>query len=157
MPRALSPSAIAAANAENNPDPFLILLTIDVGGQFVYLVNNTENIVSRGVTFVGCPFTFVLPDSLEQVIAESSIEIDNVDPRIWQGIRLLNEAPHVTIEVILASEPNTILLSGIGMRLREATATSQKITGKIIPDNVWHSGFPAHEFDPAQNPGLFGT
>lgn len=157
MPRSLSPSAIRAAQAENNPDPFLLLLTVDVSGQFVYLVNNTVDIVSRGTNFVGCPFSFVLPDSLDQVISEATLEIDNVDPRIWQGLRELNEAPYITIEVILASEPNTVLLKGEGMRLREASTTSQKITGKIVPDTIWQAGFPVHEFDPAQNPGLFGT
>jgi hypothetical protein len=155
MPRALSPSAIRASQRENNPDPFLLLLSVNVGAEWVRLVSNTENIYSRGVLFLGCPFSFVLPDSLEQALSEATIQIDNVDTRVWQGLRLIETAAYVIIEIILASEPDTILLSSDGLRLREATATTATISAKIVPDTIWQQGFPAHDYDPAQNEGLF--
>jgi hypothetical protein len=157
MPRQLSPSAIKASQKENNPDPFLLLLTLTIGPDVVRLVSNTEDIVSRGDNFIGCPFKFVLPDSIEQALTEASIEIDNVDVRIWQGLRMLEAAADILIEIVLASERDTILLRSEGLKLREATADSRVITAKVVPDTIWQLGFPAHDYDPAQNQGLFGT
>jgi hypothetical protein len=159
MPRTLTIPAIRQSQREHGDDPFLVLLTIEVDapGEFVHIVNNTEDIVSRGVTFIGCPFSLALPDITDYALAEATLAVDNVDPRIWKGIRLLNGAPTVLIEVILASDPDTPMLTTAGLKLREANADSQSITGKLVPDTVWQAGFPAHDFDPSQNPGMFGT
>jgi hypothetical protein len=159
MPRSLTLPAVRQAQAEHGTDPFLVLMAIevDVPGNYIRIVNNTENIVSRGETFIGCPFSMSLPDVNDNSLSDFTISVDNVDPRIWQGIRMLNAAPLVWIEVILASDPDTPLLSTHSLRLREASATAQTISGKLVPDSIWRMGFPAHDFDPSQNPGMFGT
>lgn len=159
MPRSLTLQAVRQSLKEHGDDPFLVLLTIEVDspGQKVYLVNNTEDVVSRGITFIGCPFSIALPDVSDLTLADTTLAVDNVDPRIWQGIRTLNEAPNVVLEVVMASEPDTPVLTTPGLRLREASVTAQTITGKLVPDVLWQIGFPAHDFDPSQNPGMFGT
>jgi hypothetical protein len=159
MPRSLTIPAIRQAQSEHGDDPFLVLIAIEAGtpGTYIRVVNNTENIISRGETFIGCPFSLSLPDVTDTGLSDFSISVDNVDPQIWQGIRALNAAPLVFIEVILASDPDTPLLTTSGLRLREASATAQVITGKLVPDTMWQLGFPAHEFDPSQNAGMFGT
>lgn len=155
----LSPTAIRAAQAENNPDPFLVLLTFVLmpDAPDVRVVNNTVDIVSRGATFLGCPFALLLPESSEKVINEATLEIDNVDTRIWQGVRVLTRAPDVIFEVVLASQPDAVLLASDGLKLREATASLSKVRGRLVPDSIWQAGFPAHDFDPPQNAGLFHT
>jgi len=157
MPRTLTLAALRESQKEHGTVPFLVLLTIEVDapGEWIYVVNNTEDIVSRGVTYVGCPFEIALPDINDYTSSEATLTIDNVDPRIWQGVRMLTAAPTILLEVILASDPNDVMLRTEGMRLREAAATSQSITGKLVPDTVWQGGFPAHDFDPAQNSGMF--
>lgn len=159
MPRSLTLQAVRQSIKEHGEDPFLVLLTIEVDapGEKIYIVNNTEDIVSRGVTFIGCPFSLSLPDINDTSLAETSLTIDNVDPRIWQGVRMLNTAPMILMEVILASDPDTPMLATTGLRLREASANTTSITGKLVPDTLWQIGFPAHDFDPSQNPGMFGT
>ncbi len=157
MPRQLTLAAVREAQKEHGQDPFLVLLTIEVDapGEWVRVVNNTENIVSRGETFIGCPFQIALPDINDYTSSDATLTIDNVDPRIWQGVRMLTAAPNTILEVILASEPDDVMLRTEGLRLREAQATSQSITGKLVPDTIWQTGFPAHDFDPSQNPGMF--
>lgn len=159
MPRNLTLAAVRESQREHGADPFLVLLTIEVDspGEWVRVVNNTEDITSRGQTFIGCPFQIALPDVNDYMTAEASLTIDNVDPRIWRGVRMLNAAPVVTLEVILASAPDDVMLQTNGLRLREASATNAAISGKLVPDTIWQGGFPAHDFDPAQNPGMFSS
>lgn len=160
MPRLLSSSAIRAAQQENSPEVFLVLMTIVTMPETadnIRVVNNSEDIVSRGLTFIAAPFSLSLPDSSDSTFTTAQVEIDNVDTRIWQGVRALDQASQVKIEVILASEPDTVILTTDGLIMREATATNTKVTGTLLPDSVWQRGFPAHDFDPSQNPGMFGT
>lgn len=155
----LTTAALRAANAENNPDPFLVLMTIKLApeGEDVRVVNNTEDVTSRGQVFIACPFAIALPEASENVITNAEVQIDNVDTRIWQGVRALTFAPEVLLEVVLASAPSTVLIGTDGLKLRETTATQRTISGKLVPDSVWTAGFPAHDFDPAQFQGMFGT
>lgn len=157
MPRQLTLKAIRESQKEHGTIPFLVLLAIEIEStnEWIYLVNNTENIVSRGVTYLGCPFEIALPDVNDHTASEATLTVDNVDTRIWQGVRLLTSAPNIVLEVILASDPDDVMLRTEGMKLREAAATSKSITGKIVPDTIWQGGFPAHDFDPSQNPGIF--
>jgi hypothetical protein len=158
MPRTLSPRAILEAQRQNSTDVFLVLISIWMNGvtENICVVNNSENIVSRGVTFIGCPFRITLPEDVDQIVTSTaSIELDNVDPRIWQAIRLLTFSPWVSIEVIIASEPDNVILATAGMRLREATATTKVISATLVPDSIWQTGYPEGDFDPPQNPGLF--
>lgn len=166
MPRTLTLAAIRESQKEHGTVPFLVLLTIqltevshhnDTPAEDITVVNNTEDIVSRGVTFIGCPFEIALPDINDYTSSDATLTIDNVDPKIWQGVRMLNGAPNVILEVVLASDPDDVMLRTEGLRLREAQATSQVISGKLIPDTIWQGGFPAHDFDPSQNPGMFTT
>lgn len=160
MPRLLTPTAIRAAQQENNEEVFLVLLTIQTTPEAatdIRVVNNTENITSRGLEFLACPFGLSLPDSSDSTFTTAQLEIDNVDTRIWQGVRALNQSAPVLIELVLASEPDTVVLVTDGLILREASATLTQITGTLLPDTVWQRGFPADDFDPAQNPGMFGT
>lgn len=162
MPRALTLQAIRQAQAENATDVFLLLLAIDtfvVGpDRFILLVNNTENVVSGGSTWIACPFSLSLPDSNDSTASAAQITIDNVDTRIWQGLRLMTgEAAWATLHVVMASDPNTIVMTTTNLRIREAEGTNQEIRAKLIVDSVWQAGFPRYDFDPSQNPGMFTT
>lgn len=159
MPRQLTLAAVREAQKEHGSDPFLVLLTLEIesSGEYIYIVNNTENILSRGVDFIGCPFSIALPDVSDYMISDATLTVDNVDTRIWKGVRMLDSAPWVTLEVVLASAPDDVVFTATGFRLREASATSQSIVGKMVPDTLWQGGFPEGDFDPSQNPGMFTT
>lgn len=152
-------SAIRAAQAEHSDDPFICLLTFVLmpAEPDIRIANDTVDVVSRGQTYVGCPFAILLPELTDQAAAGATIEVDNVDPRIWMGVRALAEAPEVRLEVVLASEPSSVLIAVEGLRLREATADRSVLRGRLVPDTVWQSGFPGAEFDPPHYAGMFGT
>lgn len=159
MPRALTIQAIREAQKEHGTVPFLVLLTIVTMPEAanINIVNNTEDIVSRGVTFIGCPFSLALPDSTDHTVESAEITVDNVDTRIWQGVRSLLRPIEIILEVIMADTPDQVLISTTGLVLREASANDKTISGKLVVDTVWQMGYPAHDFDPSQNPGMFVT
>jgi hypothetical protein len=159
MPRLLDRQAVAVAQLENTDEVFLLLMTIKLEPEEadIFIVNNTVDIVSRGVTFIGCPFSLSLPDSNDRTINDASLAVDNVDDRIWKGVQALSRAPEILLEVIMASRPNDVVMASGGLFLREASATNTTVTGKLMAETVWQAGFPAHDFDPSQNPGIFGT
>lgn len=160
MPRSLTSRAVLEAQRENSSDPFLVLLTIHLGGapeDDIRVVNNTEDVTSRGNLFIACPFGVALPDDMEYASTSARLTLDNVDPAIWQGVRLLGFAPDVSIELIVASEPDNVVLSTVGLKLREASATKSTISGTLIPDTIWQAGYPEGDFDPPQNPGMFAS
>jgi hypothetical protein len=69
----------------------------------------------------------------------------------------MEDAAWLTLTVILASDPNTVVMQTGNLRLRGADATNTEIQAKMVVDSVWQNGYPAHDFDPPQNPGMFTT
>jgi len=157
MPRSLTPRAVLEAQRENSDEAFLVLLTLRMNGvtDDIRVVNNTVDVTSRGENFIACPFKITLPDDLEFATTNARLELDNVDPSIWQAVRELSFAPEVLLEVVLAGEPDSVVLATVGLKLREASATSSVISGTLIPDTIWQAGYPEGDYDPPQNPGMF--
>jgi hypothetical protein len=160
MPRTLTPRAILEAQRTNSNAVFLVLMTIHIyevlAVDDIRIVNNTEDLWSLGRLFIGYPFRITLPEDVDEVItSQATVEIDNVDPRIWEMLRGLTFSPRVTLEVVIADEPDSTVLSTTGLKLREATATTRVISATLIPDTIWQQGYPEGDFDPPQNPGLF--
>ncbi len=157
MSRSLSTTAQAAVNAQQTEEVFLILLTIDHAdlSQPIRVVSNNENIVSGGNTFVAYPFELTPPgDDLDQV-PTAKLKIDNVDRQIVDAVRVLSSPATVTMQVVLASSPDTVELEFSNMVLRQVEYDALVVEGTMEYEDVFHSAFPAHTFTPQSNPGLF--
>ena len=110
MPRTLSTVAVNAALAQENPDPFLVLLAISHPNmpEPLRVVNNTEEIVSNGKTYVPFPFEVVLGMDDAEQLPEVRLTIDNVERALVETIRLAQDAPKVSLRVVLASQPSVV-------------------------------------------------
>lgn len=149
-------AAISAIQAVNTDEVFLVLMTITFSATDVqHIVSNTENIVSRGVTYQAWPFSLTLPNQLETTTSSATLTFDNVDPAIWQALRDVNGIPSVLIEIVTASDPNTVILRCANLKLRNAQATTKTVTAQIYVDSIWQIGYPAHDYTPGEYPGLF--
>jgi hypothetical protein len=108
---------------EATAEDFLVLLTLThpdlaaleadapelgVSGGALRLVNHPVNIVSRGETYLGFPFSWVDPEQGERPRPRARLRIDNVDRRITQLIRSLSSAPYARAEIVLGSDPDTV-------------------------------------------------
>ena len=136
---------------------WLILLTIshpDLSDD-IRVVNNWENISSRGDDFVGLPFDISLPIDSAENQPSARIRIDNVSREIIQHLREVNSALEVLIEVIRASAPNVVEARFAGFTLRTVDADVATISGSLSLDDITIEPFPAHSFTPANFPGLY--
>jgi len=139
-------------------EAFLVLLTIDHDDLTapIRVVNNHENITSNGNEFIAFPFEIELPGAGGDSLPEVTLRIDNVDRQIVQAIRSISGPPTVTLEVIMASTPNTIEAGPYEFTLRDATYDALTVEGRLQFQDILNEPYPADSFGPSGFQGLFG-
>lgn len=157
MPRPLSSRALDALHAPETAEVFLLLLTVD--GAFpdapLRFVNNMEDITSRGALYLACPFELVLPEDFADRLATVSLRVDNVDRRMVQAVRELGSPPAITLEVVLASAPDTLEAGPFAFTLRNVEYDPLVLTGALKFEDILNERFPQHAVTPATVPGAF--
>ena len=157
MSRALSTAAKQAIFAPETDEVFLILVTISHPQLPAPLraVNNTVNVTSRGDVFTAYPVRIDLPGESADEVARVQLQIDNVDRLILDTLRTLSEPPTVTVEVIMASTPDTVEAGPFAMTLHSAPYDALTVTGELAFEDILNEPFPGDTFSPALFPGLF--
>ena len=155
--RPLSAAARIAMTAQETGEVLLYLLALSHPTMVtpMYFVNNTEAIVSGGISYQAYPFDVMIPDDTEE-ISTIKLTIDNIDRRIVEAIRRIDAPAKFTLSMIMASEPDTLLVPPIPCTLQNVSYTAQVVTGDIAPyEDIINAIFPLHNFDPARFPGVF--
>lgn len=154
--RNLSFKAVQSMQATSTAEVWLLLLTIYHHSLSVpiYLVNNNENIVSRGITFIGLPFDVDLPNEDQDAPGAARLTVDNVDRTIMDAIRAMDVPPTVAIEVVLASQADTVELGMYDLVLRNVNYDATKITGSLQWEDILVEPM-ALQMTPARFPGMF--
>lgn len=116
-------------------DIFLCLMTVTSadGNDTARLVNNNEDVVSRGNTYLAYAFSIVLPIDDPDQAPSVRLTIDNVDRRITEFIRALIDPPTFKIEVVLSSAPNTVERTIDFLSLTEVTYDALQVSGTLVP------------------------
>jgi hypothetical protein len=120
----------------------------------IRVVNNTEDVTSRGETFVAFPFDLTLPDQREDAPPRARIVIDNVSREISQSVRSITSAPSVTLEIIRAAAPDTVEASWPFFSLRNVKWDINQISGDLTVEDFTSEPYPAGIFSPASFPGV---
>lgn len=157
MPNQLSPQLVAQLFAQRSGDPFLALLTLTHPSfsQPIYLVNNTEDIVSNGNTFVAFPFKFILPSDDAESTRELSLEFDNVSLELLDEIRSVTTSISLKLEMVLASIPDEIQYEFSELKISNITYNKNRISAKVFLDVFLSSEIPSEKYLPSNFPGLF--
>jgi len=157
VPRALSATAKQAIHAQETGEVFLMLLTIAHASLTPSLrfANNTVDVTSRGNTYLGWPFQVVLPQEFDDQLPVVQIQIDNIDRRIMEGVRLLTSPPAVTLEVVLASAPDTVEAGPFAFTFKGCDYDSLVVSGTLLFEDVLNEPYPRYAFTPGLFPGLF--
>ena len=157
MSRSLSPTAASAVFAENTGEVFLTLLAITnpSTSEVVRVANNMADITSNGNVFTAYPFELNLPSDLSDSLDEVQLVIDNVDRSIVDLIRSLTLPATVTLQVILASDPDTIELEAPEMKLKSVQYDGLQVTMGIQYEDVLNNKIPGSIYNPQNAPGLF--
>lgn len=151
----LSPSGNVAANAISSDVAWLTLLTFSIPGEDpLRVVNNTENVISRGKTFLPCGFEIILPADDGEAVPLVKLTIPNADRSITEWIRGFEIAPNLMMEIVLSNRPDVVERSIDWMRLVDVTYDALQITGTLAVENVLSAGFPCENYSPTHFPGL---
>ncbi len=145
-----------AAFAQETDQVFLILLEINHPSILpIRVVNNYENITSKGNEYIGFPFDIELPQDAEDALPQVKLTICNVDRQIVKAVREVQGPPTMTLSVVLASDPDAIQAGPYTLTLREVSYDSMAVTATIMPEDVLNEAYPGDFFTPAYFPALF--
>lgn len=156
MSRTLSPVARHSANMAQTDEVWLVLLTIDHASldDPLRFVNNFASIESRGDLFIAFPFEIELPGEDPEGLTDARIRIDNIDRQIVRAIREMAEPPTVLIEIVLASQPDTVEAAFDGLVLRDAGYDAVTVTATLKFEQIMSEPVTL-QMTPSRFPGLF--
>lgn len=154
--RTLSSTAIASAHAQETGEVWLVLLTISHSSlpAPIRVVNNNEDITSRGNLYQAFPFEIILPGEDPDGVTKALLRFDNVERTAITAIRGLTSAPAVTIEVILASAPDVVEISFSGLTVKNVNFDAVQIEGELHFESLWTEPI-TYTMTPSRLPGLF--
>lgn len=152
---ALSPTAIASSCAQETDEVWLVLLRIDhpALSEPILVVNNTENIVSNGLTYIGLAFEVTLPSD-DDSTGEFSARLDCVDREIVDAVNACTSRPTAVLSLILASEPDTLVMTADSVAV-SFDADAQEMNATFRADDMFYDSYPGIRYTPASHPGLF--
>lgn len=156
MSNNLSAQLLAQMYGQESNQPFLMFLTISHPSfSTIYLVNNTVNLVSRGITFQAFPMSIKLPTDDGEKDREVQIEFDNVSLELIDELRTVTTPMDVKIEMILASNLNSVQLSLEELKLRSVSYNRQRISARLYMDSFLNIELSSEKYVPSLFPGLF--
>jgi len=157
MPRTLSATAAQAIFSQETSEEFIMLLQItqdELLGD-IFLVGYRENITHNSNEYLAAGFKIVLPQERDDRPPEVTLEVDNVDRRIVEGVRVATVAPTITLTVVLLSTPETIEAGPFDFTLRSVEWDSLTVRGRLVYEAILDEPYPAGTFSPTEFPALF--
>jgi hypothetical protein len=156
MPNNISPELLKQLYAQESEDPLILLLTL-THPTFspIYLANNTEDIVSNGTSFAAFPMKIRLSADDGETQKEVSIDFDNVGLDLIDEIRTVVTPISVKIDMILASDPDSIQMTIDDLKMRSVTYNSTRISAKLYYDSFLNVELTSEKYTPSTFPGLF--
>lgn len=150
-----TPQNVPAALASSSEVAWLALLTITAEGlPPLRVVNNSEAIVSRGMTFEPYPFSVQLPSDDDQA-PTVTLTISNLDYAIVEFVRGQAVAPSVVVELVTSAYPDLVEKSLAFLKLMSVTYDALTLTGRLDVDDFISQRFPSEGYVPSLFPGLF--
>lgn len=138
-----------------NSDPVLMLVRLYESPSTVYLVSNTEDIISNGNTYTAFPVDITLAEEDGEQKTQVFIEFDNVSLDLIGAIRTTTDPIPCEIDVVLASNPDVVEMSIKDLLIRNITYDAKKIRATLMQDDFLNSRFPAGSYTPIDYPGIF--
>lgn len=156
MARSLSAALLSEIYAQESNDPFLTLLTISHSSiSDILLVNNTVDIVSRGNTYTAFPMRIRLsPDDGENA-PRFGVVLDNVSREFIDEFRSITGVIDVTMEMVLASAPDTVQMSFTELKVQTITYNAKQISISLYIDSMLYTELTCEKYTPSNFPGIF--
>lgn len=153
-------SAAARQNllATSANEPFLVLLEITHADLEVPIrvVNDTQNLTTNSVEFIGCPFSVTLPDDVQGQVPQAKLEVDNIgrDLTQWLEFSRGGQGALCRIMQVMRSDPDTIEFD-MTLDLTNMVITNETVTGVLGFQNILNRTGTIPTFTPQTAPGLW--
>lgn len=139
---------------------FLHLLKISAEGKSDLLfVDNTEPVVSNGLTYLPVAFQITLPEQNQDgMISPCRLAVDNIDRAIAENVKNADgegKKIYASVSLIMAQTPNTIERGPIEYILRNVAVTKDSVSGELYDSYLYDSKMPEGVYTPNDFPGLF--
>ena len=156
MPNPISAQLLAQFYATSSNDPLLMLLTLSHPSfSTIRLVNNTEDVVSRGNTYTSFPMTIRTPSDDGESTREALIEFDNASLELIDELRTVTTPIDAKIEVILFSDPDAVQISYEELKIKSISYDQTKIAARLFMDDFLNIELTSEKYSPINYPGLF--
>jgi len=140
------------------PEAPLILLEINHPelAAPVRVVNDNQDLVSNGNTYVAIPFRCTLPDDFENQLPKARLSVDNIGKELMYWIETSDggNGSTVTMSQVMRSRPNTIEWS-ITMNLYNVSCTMTEVSGELGYENLFAKKAIHMQYRPNNSPGIF--
>lgn len=157
MSNDLSPEVRQAAYGTETGEVFLVLLTIDHESLADPIRVSSDSVatISGGDTYVAFPFEIHLPPDLADERAQVSLKIDNISGQITEAMRSVQGRPTVELQVVLASDPDTIEVGPITLEIERVSYDAGSMEATLVLDDILQDAYPSAIFNPQEWKGLF--
>jgi Domain of unknown function (DUF1833). len=120
----------------------------------IYAVNNLENVTSNGTTYTAFPFRVQLPN-LDEREPRAKLQISNVSREIGKAAWQVTSPIDVQLDIVFASDPDTVLMSVPRLQLRGVTLNNTAVEGELTLDELGSEPAGLLAFNSDSFPGLF--
>ncbi|QIO64772.1 DUF1833 family protein [Rhizobium leguminosarum] len=110
---------------------------------------------SRGEQYIFLPFEFTLPDDKSDSAPRVQLTTDNIDRRLVAILRTFVTPPSIKLEIIMASDPDTVEITVPVLQMADATFEDHTISNTLVADPLINEPHPAGQFTPGSFSGLF--
>lgn len=167
MSRTVSLTTRGAIYAEQTDEVFVFLFTVTHPSLMAPVYYSSDpttrlsvdplayGIVSRGNTYDFFPISLVLPDDSDATPPTIKLVLDNVMRQAIPLLRSITTPPSVTIEMVLASDPDTVEASWPNFDMVDITYDANSVTIDLAINGLSTEPFPTGVFAPSGFPGLF--
>ena len=145
-------------SSHNIVDPvYLFLLTINSSelSEPIYLVNNNEEILSRGKAYQPFPFEVILPPDDGQKPQNLKLVTFNVHPEMINLIRQTVEPPTVLIELVTTADLDFVEKSVDFMSVVSAQYDALNVTFDLASSSVFTRSTLRGKYTQSEFRGLF--
>lgn len=157
MPRELTPSQSRAILAQDTEEIFLSCITIYGAGLGPFrIVNNTESITRVSGTFNPYPFEAEYPEDTDNPNTTVTVRLDNIDREVTRLIRNYSGIPKATVELITASEPDSIVIGPCDFSVLSSEYDELSISLSLgHEEDFLNQRVPAQTYTPTNSAGIF--
>lgn len=133
---------------------WIILLTIEHADLTTQrFTNNTEEVTSRGNTFISYPFILELMNNSDGV-PTGKLRISNISRHIWRQIEVLTVSPTFTFELVLSTDVETVIDSYVLSELWRVAADTNAVEGDLTHQRYATEPWPSPRMTPKFFPWL---